>query len=384
MNVRVFKSLDDVPEDYGNSFGSQLHDNLYLKRHWYKNFVDNGLEQDAELWILALEEKMTGRPLAIMMARSPAGQNGSKFASWKPNSRTLASLTNFQSSYYGLILGQNESPEKELGALISGVIENVGQWHMVDLNLMDPSEPNFNLIKEIFERNGFRSASYFYKGNWYENFEFDSFDGYLSSRSKAAKKSMKNYIRKYNNLEKEGRIKIDIYTEFADLELVLDRYNIIYSKSWKDEDFFPEFTRGLIKQVATEGGLRMLIVSVDGMPAAFEFAIVTGTQCIMTRTAYDPEFQRDSVGSIAILKMIEYVINVDRVKQIDFGTDDDPYKATWVSNRRERYGLVFFNKRTFIGQCYWIRFVMGNCVESIKQKLKKVFLSFKSSQIKKV
>jgi CelD/BcsL family acetyltransferase involved in cellulose biosynthesis len=69
----------------------------------------------------------------------------------------------------------------------------------------------------------------------------------------------------------------------------------------------------------------------------------------MMKTAYDPAFGKYSVGSIAIMKMMEHLLDVDHVREIDFGNDDDPYKKSWVTKRRIRWGITAFNPRSVTG-----------------------------------
>jgi len=76
----------------------------------------------------------------------------------------------------------------------------------------------------------------------------------------------------------------------------------------------------------------------------------------MMGTVYHSDYRKDSPGSIAMMLTIEHLLNVDNICEMDFGTDDNPYKATWVAQRRERWGAVAFNLRTFHGALGVCRF----------------------------
>jgi hypothetical protein len=367
MKFIEYKCLADLPETYLELFEVQDQTNMYLTKYWYKNIIEFGLEKDVRLHIYSIEEQKSGMPLLLMFTRSPAGQNGSRYAGWNLGGGSLASLTNFQSSYYSCVVANDlNKPEDAFYVLSKGIAENDNQWHMIDINLMDPGSLSYAALKSAFVKNGYYVYSYFYKGNWYENFGEKQFSSYVCSRDKSSKKAIQNYLRKYRKLVKNERIDIDIYTDAESVEKVLNIYHEVYDTSWKEEDYFPGFYDGLIRQTAEQGSLRMLIISIDRIPAAIEMAIVTGGQGVMMRTAYNQEYNRESVGSIAILKMIEYVLEIDGVSEIDFGTDDDPYKAVWVKNRRERWGLVFFNRKTIQGNIYSLRYLFGMAIENLR------------------
>ena len=64
---------------------------------------------------------------------------------------------------------------------------------------------------------------------------------------------------------------------------------------------------------------------------------------------YDERFAKDSVGTVLSILLMEHVIEVDKVKEVDYLTGDDPYKRDWMSHRRERWGIMAFNPRTLHG-----------------------------------
>jgi CelD/BcsL family acetyltransferase involved in cellulose biosynthesis len=42
---------------------------------------------------------------------------------------------------------------------------------------------------------------------------------------------------------------------------------------------------------------------------------------------------------------MRHALDVDKVREVDYLTGDDPYKRNWMSHRRERWGIAAFDPR---------------------------------------
>ena len=60
----------------------------------------------------------------------------------------------------------------------------------------------------------------------------------------------------------------------------------------------------------------------------------------------------------------------EHIREIDYLSGDDDYKANWMSNRRERWGMLIFNTRSFYGVLQGIKHIGG-------RGLKRVVSSFR-------
>ena len=61
---------------------------------------------------------------------------------------------------------------------------------------------------------------------------------------------------------------------------------------------------------------------------------------------------------------MRHVIEVDRVKEVDYLIGDDPHKQFWMSHRRERWGIVAYNPRTLTGALGLLREVLGRLAKN--------------------
>ena len=82
--------------------------------------------------------------------------------------------------------------------------------------------------------------------------------------------------------------------------------------------------------------------SATEKPIAAQVWFVRHGKASIFRLAYDKSWRKYSPGSILTAYLMEYVIDTDKVEEIDFLTGNDAYKQDWMSERRERFVLGCF------------------------------------------
>jgi hypothetical protein len=176
--------------------------------------------------------------------------------------------------------------------------------------------------------------------------------------------SVRNIAKSKNKkVERSGRALLEIITGPSGLDAAIDAYQRVYAASWKVPEPYPAFISGLIRTCAEQGWLRLGIVRVDGEPAAVQIWIVNNRKAAIYKIAYDKRFADLSVGSFLTTHMMEYVLDVDRVNEVDYLTGDDNYKRDWMTHRRERWGILAMNPRTPRGALAIARHVGGRAAK---------------------
>jgi len=95
----------------------------------------------------------------------------------------------------------------------------------------------------------------------------------------------------------------------------------------------------LVKVFSEAGWSRLAILYVQGRPIAAQLWFVHQRKASIFRLAYDEAWKQYSPGSILTSFLMKYVIDTDKVEEIDFLSGNDSYKQDWMSERRERYLL---------------------------------------------
>lgn len=177
LHYRSFVGLADLPASCDALFDRHRDTSLYLTRHWFQNLLDTCFEPEDEC-VVASVESSDGEPLMLLMTRAPAGQNGSVYAGRHLGKSNLASLTNYQCSYFAPLSAVREKVALDAvcDCLGQGLAREPDNCYMIDLNLVDPVDPTYDALTRAFTAAGFSDEHYLYKGNWYEHLSHKPFD----------------------------------------------------------------------------------------------------------------------------------------------------------------------------------------------------------------
>jgi CelD/BcsL family acetyltransferase involved in cellulose biosynthesis len=120
-------------------------------------------------------------------------------------------------------------------------------------------------------------------------------------------------------------------------------YSELRKKSWKAEEKDSSFLREVTKMTAEKGWLRLAFLFFNGVPIACDKWIVWNKIGYAWDGLYDLDFSKYSPGKVLESEIIEYMIDQEKVFEIDFGEGDEAYKKRWTPRRRERKGITVFN-----------------------------------------
>jgi CelD/BcsL family acetyltransferase involved in cellulose biosynthesis len=162
-------------------------------------------------------------------------------------------------------------------------------------------------------------------------------------------------------LDREHGYEIRLFTG-DEVPQAMPDYYTVYSASWKANEQYVEFLDGIVEYFSRPGWSRLAVLYVKGQPIAAQLWFVLHGKANIFRLAYDEAWKNYSPGSILTRFLMEYVIDTDKVEEIDFLTGNDTYKQDWMSDRRERFALSCVKSVKPAGACQRL-------VESLKSML---------------
>lgn len=191
------------------------------------------------------------------------------------------------------------------------------------------------------ESSGLSCTRYARFFNCFHQLQEQTFTDYMEARPSKVRNTI---ARKQRKLEREHGYEIRLHTG-SDVQQAMADYHAIYKESWKANEQHGDVIEGFITSFSKLAWTRLAILYIEGQPVASQLWFVVHKKASIFKLAYDEAWKQYSPGSILTKYLMEYVIDTDKVEEIDFLTGNDRYKQDWMSDRRRRWRLVCTHKR---------------------------------------
>ncbi|MCR5866042.1 GNAT family N-acetyltransferase [Aquincola sp. J276] len=321
---------------------------------WFENFCAQVQEPGSTPGFLLLQHDGRTRAVLPLLRREAAdGQP-----------RRLDSLGNYYTTFHAPALADDLAAQPLADALRAVVRQH--RPASMRLAPMDPDSRTYALLQEALRAAGLHCHPYFAFGNWYLPSEGLDWDTYWKQRSSGLRSTCKRMGRKF---EADGGT-LEIVTGGDRLDSAIEAYHTVYASSWKPQEPYPGFMPGLVRMCAEHGWLRLGVARLNGQAVATQLWIVAGGRAEIYKVAYDEAHKAYSLGSLVTEMLMRHVLEHDRVREVDFLAGDEKYKQQWMTQRRERWGLVAYNPRTVAG-------ALGAAREAAARQLKPLLARFR-------
>ena len=356
MSVQVFTELAGLPDRLARFIDDAAQENFFTGIPWFRTMLRTASPPGDEPRIYVSERD--GRIVAalVMSERRAAG---------RLKTHMLVSPTPaLYVSWYGPIVDPTLGAAglKEIAAAIADASP---PFHVLRLDNLDSSAPTFAALGDAFHSAGFLVQTFFQFHNWYDQVEGLTIDGYLAARSSQTRYHIGRRVRQ---MERSGRGRFELITGGPGLEAAYADYHRVDRQSWKKPEPYPACLPEILRVAADEGALRLGLYYIDNEPAAAQIWLVRGGIASIERLHYAEKFAKLSVGTVLSYEMFRYVLENDKVREIDFGRGDDEYKRKWMGRRRQRGGMLVFNARTKKGAIAAARHFGGHAVSQVARR----------------
>jgi len=234
-------------------------------------------------------------------------------------------------------------------------------WDIIELEPIPEEDSTFTVVDLVLSEAGLKKRQYSCFGDWYLDEINYSGDEYINGRPKNTRLELK---RRKKRLEEVGQLEFQIGRDKDKVDYYINLYHEVRGKSWKQPEMDILFQRDFRRLAAEKGWLRFGFLFVNGSPIAAQLRIVFNGVAYFMDTVHDPNYNQFAPGSILRAEFTKYLIDVDKISEIDNIRGDEAYKKEWTPKRRERKGITIFNN-TLKGQV--LAFLMTRVLPSIEK-----------------
>nr|VFJ74607.1 MAG: Acetyltransferase (GNAT) domain-containing protein [Candidatus Kentron sp. FW] len=330
MEFVCYTDWDQLPESADALFAEGEKNSIFFSRPWFENLVATALEHDQSMLLACVVDGDSVLTILPLMKRTDGN--------WH-------SLGNYYTPLYTLLLAESDRQEI-LSCLVRGLRQLPFQY--LRLHPIAENDRNLHALQRAMESSGFSCHRYFRFFNWIHRLQGQSYEDYMAARPARVRNTI---ARKHRKLAREHGCNIRLYTG-GDLQQAWADYNTIYKASWKINEPLGGLIRGLVDSLSAPGWLRLAILYIAGQPVAGQLWFVAHGKASIFRLAYDEAWKQYSPGSILTGYLMEYVIDTDKVEEIDFLMGNEHYKQDWMTERRERWGMDCVKRTEPRGRIY--------------------------------
>lgn len=308
---------------------------------WFETLAREGFTDDAPCPLAVLRPPAPATPVCVPLRVGTV----------------LAGLSNYYTSLYAPVGDAGSVPETLWAALARQLRRVPGYRGQVLLQPLDAAGAFLARLQPALASAGYWTDRFFCFGNWYLLVEGRSFAQYFATLPAALRHTIERGRRK---LTRTAPWRIEIQ-QAADerLDAAIADFEAVYRASWKPAEPQPRFMPALMRLAAAQGWLRLGVLRLGNEPIAAQLWLVKDGKASIYKLAYVERHARLSAGSVLTAALMAHVLDEDHVAEVDYLTGDDDYKRDWMSQRRERVGLVAFHPHTWHGLRGAARHFMG-------------------------
>lgn len=343
LQISVYHHPDEFPPALLDMFAEAEGTNMQFGADWYRNLIDNVFRGHPGVKFYVLEHQ--GKPVATLPLLATRARLG-----WR-----VRALSNYYTAQYQPLLGPRIR-DSDLAVLFRAITKDHPGLNSIQLMPLATGDRSFRTLQSALNAANFACFPYYCFGNWFMPVR-EAWASYLQGRDGRQRSTITRMGKKL--VAEGGRLEL---IANDDIERGLRAYEEVYAASWKQPEPHKDFMPGLIRLCAKRGWLRLGVAWLGDQAIAAQIWIVANGRADIYKLAYDEAYKAYSPGTLLTAMLMQQAMDVDKVREIDYLIGDDPYKQSWMSSRRERWGLIAYNPLSLAGLAGLIRELGGRLI----------------------
>jgi hypothetical protein len=320
---------------------------------WWTNFVQTVDVGDAQPQLWAWRDG--GRVLAALpvLVRRPAG--------------TVKALGNYYTTRYAPLLATGLTGNEATAALqglLAALLSAEPGVHTLRFEPLEAGSLAETALRRALQAQGCAVFGFHAFQNWLLPVTSD-WPAYLAARDGKLRTTLSRMGKRF--AARGGRLEL-VQGETDRLEAGVQAFETVYAASWKDPEPHPQFMPGLIRAAARSGVLRLGIAWLGDTPVAAQVWMVAGGRADIVKLAHDERHKAMSPGSLLTAMLMQHAFEQDRVQLVDYLSGGDAYKRLWMSEVRQRTGLVAYRLRRPRGVLGAAREQAGRWLRAVRRR----------------
>lgn len=261
------------------------------------------------------------------------------------NVRKIEFIGNHHSPVKCFIFREKEKSQRtdSLEALFRYLKFYYRNWDILELDSIPVETHPCSNLKDIAYSYGFSAReSVSYSDSYFDEIEHSS-QAYFSHLPKKIRDELK---RRQKRLEESGSVNFIIGSSLHDFPRHMYLYDCVRAWSWKHPEKNIDFLWETREMYASKGLLRCCFVTIDDTPIAAQLRIVSNGTAYFMEALYDQRYNTFGPGNLLRWKVIQHLLDIEKVSSIDQIRGDEDYKEYWTPFRRNRIGITVFNTST--------------------------------------
>ena len=314
--TREYSTIADARQALDGRMDRAATPSLFDRIDWFESLHEHCFNNQQVRVLQAIE----GQVEAWLFLLSPSPERQSALANW------------YSFAWSPIYLGDPDEPmRRRLAEILAAELFRTGR-HIDFYPVGDTAE----MLLDAFRRSGWFGVRRPMGGRHILALNGRDFAAYWADRPSRLRNQVQRKAR-------SSRFTVEIHHQVDDA--LWHDYVTVHASSWKQPEPGLSFLRTLAEREAAAGSLRLGFARLNGQPVATQLWTIENDVALIHKLAHDRTFDGASPGTLLSHAMFAHAIDADKVRHIDYGTGDNPYKAEWMEQRQTLYRLDFFNPR---------------------------------------